>query len=77
MAEKTVLVLLQDGTEIQAYVAECQKQIVGIAIIRREEVRALFIQSLLLCYRLQWFLVFSVSQRPSHAHHPAIQAVVG
>lgn len=26
------------GTEIQAYVADCNKQVVGIAIVRREEV---------------------------------------
>lgn len=31
-------VVLQDGMEIQAFVAECQGQIVGTAIIRREEV---------------------------------------
>jgi hypothetical protein len=28
-----------DGTEIQAFVAECNQQIVGVAVIRREEVR--------------------------------------
>ena len=30
---------LQDGTEIQAFVAESQSSIVGIAIVRREEVQ--------------------------------------
>lgn len=28
----------KDGTEIQAFVAECQGQIVGLSVIRREEV---------------------------------------
>ena len=27
-----------DGTEVQAFVAECNTQIVGVAVIRREEV---------------------------------------
>jgi hypothetical protein len=31
-------IIFQDGTEIQAFVAECQGQIVGLSIIRREEV---------------------------------------
>ena len=29
---------MQDGTEIQAFVAEISHQMVGVAIIRREEV---------------------------------------
>jgi len=29
---------LQDGTEIKAFVAQCQGQIVGVAVVRREEV---------------------------------------
>ncbi len=33
-----VLIWLQDGTPIQAYVADCHKQIVGVAIMRAEEV---------------------------------------
>ena len=28
-----------DGTEIQCFVAQCNQQIVGVAVIRREEVR--------------------------------------
>ena len=30
---------LQDGTEIQAFIAECAGKIVGVSIVRREEVR--------------------------------------
>ena len=32
------VVFPKDGTEIQAFVAHCNEQVVGIAIIRREEV---------------------------------------
>jgi len=30
--------VVQDGTELQVFVAEVKKQIVGVAVIRREEV---------------------------------------
>jgi len=30
--------VFQDGTELQVFVAEVKKQIVGVAVIRREEV---------------------------------------
>ena len=30
--------VFQDGTQIQAYVAECCGQIVGVSVIRQEEV---------------------------------------
>jgi len=33
-----VCAVLKDGTELQVFVAEVKKQIVGVAVIRREEV---------------------------------------
>jgi len=33
--------LFKDGTELQVFVAEVKKQIVGVAVIRREEVNFL------------------------------------
>ena len=33
--------LSQDGTPIQAYVAECQSQVVGVCVFRQEEVNVI------------------------------------
>jgi len=36
---------LKDGTELQVFVAEVKKQVVGVAVIRREEVNFLFLHT--------------------------------
>ena len=36
---------LKDGTELQVFVAEVKKQVVGVAVIRREEVNFLFLDT--------------------------------
>ncbi|KAK7103337.1 cilia- and flagella-associated protein 61-like [Littorina saxatilis] len=53
-----------DGTEIQAYIAECQKQIVGVAIIRREE----DIEYIRSHYNIEDFIYFNHHRREDHAH---------
>ena len=40
-ANNLILMLFKDGTELQVFVAEVKKQIVGVAVIRREEVNFL------------------------------------
>ncbi|XP_064599733.1 cilia- and flagella-associated protein 61-like [Liolophura sinensis] len=54
----------QDGTEIQAFVAECQKQIVGIAIIRREE----DIEYIRSHYNIEDFIYYNHHKREEHGH---------
>ncbi|XP_064621787.1 cilia- and flagella-associated protein 61-like isoform X2 [Lineus longissimus] len=53
-----------DGTEIQAFVAECLGQVVGIAIIRREE-DIEFIRS---HYNIEDFIYFNHHRRDEHGH---------
>ncbi|KAK3611320.1 hypothetical protein CHS0354_029969 [Potamilus streckersoni] len=62
-----------DGTELQAFVAESQKQIVGIAIIRREE----DIEYLRSHYNIEDFIYFNHHKRDEHGHlhHYALNPV--
>ncbi|XP_074649430.1 cilia- and flagella-associated protein 61-like [Tubulanus polymorphus] len=53
-----------DGTPIQAYVAECMKQIVGIAIVRRED-NIEYIRS---HYNIEDFIYFNHHKRQEHGH---------
>ncbi|XP_059138560.1 cilia- and flagella-associated protein 61-like isoform X3 [Physella acuta] len=53
-----------DGTEIQSYVGECLGQIVGVAIMRREE-DIEFIRS---HYNIEDFIYFNHHSREEHGH---------
>ncbi|XP_076819152.1 cilia- and flagella-associated protein 61-like isoform X1 [Clavelina lepadiformis] len=53
-----------DGTEIQAYVADCLGQIVGICIIRREE----YIEHIRSHYNIEDFIYFNHHRRDEHGH---------
>ncbi|KAL3874225.1 hypothetical protein ACJMK2_037270 [Sinanodonta woodiana] len=53
-----------DGTELQAFVAESQKHIVGIAIIRREE----DIEYLRSHYNIEDFIYYNHHKRDEHGH---------
>ncbi|KAK7506894.1 hypothetical protein BaRGS_00001745 [Batillaria attramentaria] len=53
-----------DGTEIQAFVAECQRQIVGVAIIRREE----DIEYIRSHYNIEDFIYYNHHRREDHGH---------
>ena len=56
--------LFQDGTEIQAFVAECDKQIVGVAVLRREE----DIEYIRSHYNVEDFIYFNHHSRSEHGH---------
>ncbi|KAJ8309534.1 hypothetical protein KUTeg_014408 [Tegillarca granosa] len=62
-----------DGTEIQAFVAECQGQIVGVAILRREE-NIEYIRS---HYNIEDFIYYNHHKREEHGHlyHFAISPI--
>ncbi|XP_077972543.1 cilia- and flagella-associated protein 61-like [Styela clava] len=53
-----------DGTEVQAFVAECLGQIVGVAIVRREE-NIEYIRS---HYNIEDFIYFNHHRRDEHGH---------
>ena len=54
----------QDGTEIQAFVAECNSQVVGVAMLRREE-SVEYIRS---HYNIEDFIYFNHHNRAEHGH---------
>lgn len=54
----------EDGTEIKAFVAECQDQIVGVAVIRREE-NIEYIRS---HYNIEDFIYYNHHKREEHGH---------
>ncbi|KAK3093002.1 hypothetical protein FSP39_009876 [Pinctada imbricata] len=54
----------EDGTEIQAFVAECMGQIVGVAIIRREE----DIEYIRSHYNIEDFIYYNHHKREEHGH---------
>lgn len=54
----------EDGTEIQAFVAECQGQIVGLSVIRREE-NIEYIRS---HYNIEDFIYYNHHKREDHGH---------
>lgn len=53
-----------DGTEIQAFVAECQRQVVGVAIVRREE----DIEYIRSHYNIEDFIYYNHHRREDHGH---------
>ncbi|XP_012942608.1 cilia- and flagella-associated protein 61 [Aplysia californica] len=53
-----------DGTEIQAYVAECLDQVVGVAVVRREE-EIEYIRS---HYNIEDFIYYNHHRREDHGH---------
>ncbi|XP_025103771.1 cilia- and flagella-associated protein 61-like isoform X2 [Pomacea canaliculata] len=53
-----------DGTEIQAYVAKCQNQTVGVAILRREE----DIEYIRSHYNIEDFIYYNHHRREDHGH---------
>ncbi|XP_076099520.1 cilia- and flagella-associated protein 61-like isoform X2 [Mytilus galloprovincialis] len=54
----------EDGTEIKAFVAQCQDQIVGVAVIRREE-NIEYIRS---HYNIEDFIYYNHHKREEHGH---------
>ncbi|OWF50418.1 cilia- and flagella-associated protein 61-like isoform X2 [Mizuhopecten yessoensis] len=54
----------EDGMEIQAFVAECQGQIVGTAVIRKEE----DIEYIRSHYNIEDFIYFNHHRREEHGH---------
>ncbi|XP_048259860.1 cilia- and flagella-associated protein 61-like isoform X2 [Haliotis rufescens] len=54
----------ESGTEIQAFVAESQDQIVGVAIVRREE----DIEYIRSHYNIEDFIYYNHHRRQDHAH---------
>ncbi|XP_076463469.1 cilia- and flagella-associated protein 61-like [Babylonia areolata] len=54
----------RDGTEIQAFVAECLEQVVGVAIIRREE----DIEYIRSHYNIEDFIYYNHHRREDHGH---------
>jgi len=47
---------LKDGTELQVFVAEVKTNVVGVAVIRREEVNLLTMFARFLSFSAQYFL---------------------
>ncbi|CAG2250100.1 Cilia- and flagella-associated protein 61 [Mytilus edulis] len=54
----------EDGTEIKAFAAQCQDQIVGVAVIRREE-NIEYIRS---HYNIEDFIYYNHHKREEHGH---------
>ncbi|ESO85404.1 hypothetical protein LOTGIDRAFT_107567 [Lottia gigantea] len=54
----------EDGKEIQAFVAECSEQIVGVCIVRREE----DIEYIRSHYNIEDFIYFNHHRREDHGH---------
>ncbi|KAK2147282.1 hypothetical protein LSH36_561g01009 [Paralvinella palmiformis] len=53
-----------DGTEIQAFVADCHDQVVGVAIVRREE----DIEYIRSHYNIEDFIYYNHHRREEHGH---------
>nr|XP_002126453.1 cilia- and flagella-associated protein 61 [Ciona intestinalis] len=62
-----------DGTEIQAFVADCIGQVVGICIVRREE----NVEEVRAYYNIEDFIYFNHHRRDehSHLHHFALNPI--
>jgi len=55
-ANSLTLMFLKDGTELQVFVAEVKTNVVGVAVIRREEVNLLTMFARFLSFSAQYFL---------------------
>ena len=53
-----------DGTEIQAFVAQCNEQVVGVSIVRREE----DIEYIRAHYNIEDFIYYNHHRREEHGH---------